>query len=219
MTENEPLAPAPEPQPRRERRPWRFGPPFWTITGLLSLVVNLVLLALVLSLGTQVFTLKRVVQDQVLGGLYQNFVLMDQAHIKTTIPVSTSVAAKFDLPLKTETTVILTEDTTIANASVARLTTGGMTIVNAPADIVLPAGTRLPIALDLSVPVDQQIPVNLNVQVDIPLRETELHEPFAGLQEVVRPYLLLLEGLPSNWGEVFCPPGGPLCRFINPITP
>ena len=190
----------------RPRRGWKFAPAFWTTASVLSLAVNLVLLAALLSIGRQLFAIKKVVEQQVLGGLYQNFVWMDQAHIKTTIPVSTQVKAQFDLPLNTHTVVVLTEDTTLANARVAHLTTGGLSIENAPATIILPAGTRLPVALDLTVPVNQMIPVNLNVEVDIPLNQTELHQPFVGLQEVVRPYYRLMKELPDTWGEALCGP-------------
>jgi hypothetical protein len=213
----------PPPAPRRRAprawtgRPLRIGPPFWTITGILSLVVNLVLIVLLLSLANQLFTLKKLVQEQVLGGLYENFVRMDQAHIRTTIPVNTSVAAQFDLPLQTNTVVVLTEPTLLENASVASLTIGGlgsgMTITNAPATILLAEGTRLPVALDLTVPVDQQIPVSLMVNVDIPLSETDLHQPFVGLQEVIRPYYLLLQETPDSWSDVICgPEPGALCQ-------
>ena len=211
--------PRPDPKPEPERRPARarrarklkIMPAFWTIASLFSLVVNIILVVILIGLGTQLFTLKKLVQEQLLGGLYQNFVQMDQAHITTTIPISTNVPAKFTLPLKTDTVVILTEDTLLTNASVVSLQTGGLTIYNAPATIMLPAGTRLPVALDLTVPVDQMIPVTLEVKVDIPLNQTQLHAPFAGLQEVVRPYYKLLADTPSSWDEVLCVPGGLLC--------
>ena len=155
------------------------------------------------------------VRDQVLAGLYANFILMDQASIKTTIPVSASVPAKFNLPLETETTVILSQDVTIRGARVS-LNTGGLTINNAPTDIVLPKGTRLPILLSLKVPVDQKIPVDLNVTVDIPLNQTELHTPFVGLQNVVAPYYHMLNSLPDSWSQIVCGnPPEPLClQFI-----
>lgn len=189
---------------RTSRREWKFAQAFWTVTSLLSLIVNVILVVALLSLGRQLFTLRGVVEEQVLGGLFKNFILMDEAHIQTTIPVSAQVPAKFDLPLKTDTVVVLTEDTVLDNARVARLTTGGLTIENAPATIVLPVGTRLPVALDLIVPVDQMIPVSLNVNVDIPLNQTDLHEPFVGLQEVVRPYYRMLDGMPGSWSEMMC---------------
>ena len=210
-----PAEDAPAQLPARPARRFHWMPAFWTIASVVSLLVNVILIAVLLSLGNQLFTLKKLVQDQVLGGLYQNFILMDQAHIKTTIPISTNVPAKFNLPLKTNTVVILTEATVLENAQVVKLQTGGLTILNAPATIELAAGTRLPVALDLNVVVDQMIPVKLDVNVDIPLSQTELHAPFAGLQEVIRPYYKMLEDVPDSWDQVLCVPSGGL--FCAPV--
>ena len=232
MESNEPIQPQPLPEPpvpqaaavKPKSRPGfklHFGPPFWTIASIISLLINVVLIVVLISVGGQLFTLKNLVEKQLIAGLYDNFILMDQAHIRTTIPVKTNVPAKFDLPLKTNTTVTLTEDTTIQNATVARLQVGGayngLLITNAPANIVLPAGTRLPIALDLTVPVNQTIPVSLNVMVDIPLNQTDLHKPFVGLQETVRPYYNLMEGLPNSWADVLCgKPDSAICGLFYP---
>ncbi len=227
--ENTPALPEPTAQPVETARPeakpaakpkakreFKIMPAFWTITSLLSLTINIILILVLFSLGNQLFNLKVLVQKQLLAGLYENFILMDQAHIKTTIPVSAEVPAKFTLPLKTNTVVVLTEDTVLENAQVVSLQTGGLAIYNAPATIKLAVGTRLPVALDLTVPVDQMIPVKLNVEVDIPLSETELHKPFAGLQEVIRPYYKLMNDLPNSWDEVLCGPDtGPLCSLVR----
>jgi hypothetical protein len=97
-----------------------------------------------------------------------------------TITGAISIIVKFDLPVKTNTTVTLTEDTFIKGASVS-LATSGLSIISAPTDITLPAGAVLPIALNIS------IPVNATVLVDIPLNQTELREPFNGLQNVLQP--------------------------------
>ncbi len=203
------------PQPRR--RTFKFWPAFWTVTGILSLVVNIILVVIVMALASQIFNLKSVLQTQLIGGLRQNFALMDQARIKTIIPVKAEVPAKFNLPLKTETTVTLTRETTIRRARVTALTTGGLSITNAPADIILPAGTLLPIELDLTVPVDQKIPVNLSVNVDIPLNQTDLHQPFTGLQKVIDPYYTMLSDLPGSWQELVCgPKPSDLCRLLFP---
>lgn len=197
----------PQPQRRRWIRAEKIGPAFWTISSLVSMLVNIILIVVLISLGKQLFTLKKVVGDQVLGGLYNNFVLMDDAHIRTTIPVSTEVPAKFDLPLNTTTTVTLTEDTTLPNATIYNFDAQGVVkITRASANIILPAGTKLPIALNLTVPVDQKIPVKLNVDVDIPLNRTELHEPFVGLRNVIGPYYNYLDTLPDSWPDVFCGP-------------
>lgn len=202
--------PAPAARPAEKRRFFRtekVGPAFWTIASIISLIVNVILVVVLIVLAQQLFTLKYIVQDQVLGGLYQNFVMMDQAHIRTTIPVSAQVPAKFTLPLKTNTTVTLTEDTRINNATIYELNAGGfLYIPRAGLNIMLPAGTQLPVALDLQVPVDQQIPVDLMVNVDIPLNQTELHQPFVGLRKVVEPYYSMLDALPGNWQQAICGP-------------
>lgn len=199
------------------RRKFNFWPAFWTVTGILSLMVNIILVVIIVALAGQIFNLKTVLQEQLIGGLRQNFALMDQARIKAVIPVQAEVPAKFNLPLKTETNVILKKDTAIRRARVTTLSTGGLTITNAPADITLPAGTVLPIELDLVVPVDQKIPVNLSVNVDIPLNQTDLHQPFTGLQKVVDPYYILLKDLPGSWQALVC--GSQPSNFCKALFP
>jgi hypothetical protein len=193
-----------------------FGSAFWTVASLLSLTVNIILIAVLIYLGTQFSTIKHMVRDDVLAGLYTNFALMDQASIQTTIPVHSQVPAKFNLPLDTNTVVVLSKDTRIPGARVT-LNTGGLTIVNAPTDITLPAGTRLPIHLSLEVPVDQQIPVDLSVDVNIPLNKTDLHTPFVGLQNVVAPYYVMVNNMPESWSQMLCgAPPNLLCKEIIP---
>ncbi len=139
-----------------------------------------------------------------LQGLYDNFQLMDEAHIKTDIVVEDTIPVQFDLTLNQPTTVTLTEPVTIYGAYV-EINTGALNI-SAPATVVLPEGLDLPILLDLVVPVDTTIPVKLNVAVDIPLDETDLHAPFAALKEVVRPlYCLVAPKALSLDGKVVCP--------------
>jgi hypothetical protein len=174
---------------------FNFGPPFWTIASVLSLTINVVLIIvlLVLLLNMKTLNLGSAVElgNGLLGGLYTNFEKMDRAHITRTIPVETSIPVKFDLQLNQQTSVVLSQAVTIDNALVT-VKTGGLNITNALTTIVLPQGTTLPIVLNLTVPVDQMVPVSLNVNVDIPLAETQLHEPFSGLQEVVKPFYCML---------------------------
>jgi len=179
----------------------KIGPAFWTIACLISLAVNLVLIVAVLILAKQVFGVKGIVEGQLIGGLYRNFVLMDEARITTTIQVHDEIPVRFDLPVVTNTTVTLTDDTRIRGVTI-NLRTGGLSITNAPANIVLPAGTKLPIALNITVPVSNTVPVNLTVPVDIPLNQTDLHEPFVGLQNVVSPFKQWMESLPDSRNEV-----------------
>jgi hypothetical protein len=182
--------------------PRSIGPGFWSLGSALSLILNVVLIIIVIILGVRLFAWKKLITDDVVGGLYYNFILMDQATIASTVEVEDTMPVQFDLPLKQETTVRLTQPTRIDGARVT-LSTGGLNIVNAPADIVLPEGTVLPVELDLVVPVNTTVPVQITVPVNIPLNETELHAPFVGLQEVVSPIYWWLRDLPSSWWEVF----------------
>lgn len=174
----------------------RWLPAFWTIASVMSILVNIVTLAIALVALRMVGVIQLTANDQfssLLGGLYNNFVKMDEAHIRTTIPIRQSVPAQFTLNVTGATDVVLTRDVTITNALVT-VQTGGLNIVNAVATIVLPQGTTLPVNIQgLSVPVDQQIPVAFDVGVDIPLNQTDLHEPFLGLRQVVEPWYCLVE--------------------------
>ena len=193
-----------------DRLLWRgkVGPAFWNIASLISISVNIILFIIILLLGRELFTLKNLVKDQLIDGLYTNFVKMDQAHIVTTIQVSDTIMVKdsipvvFDLPLNQETTVVLTKNTPVKNATIF------LNNQPVPLDIILRKGTPLNIALNLTVPVNQTVPVELTVPVDlvvpvdIALDNTDLHTPFVGLQDVVLPYKILLEDLPNSGDEI-----------------
>jgi hypothetical protein len=84
-----------------------FGSTFGTIASLLSLTVNVLLIIILFYLGSQLGTIKRMEKDDVLAGLYASFILIDQASIKTIIPINAQVPAKFNLPLDTDKVVTL----------------------------------------------------------------------------------------------------------------
>lgn len=187
------------PQERRERAVRTF----WSVGSGLSFLINFVLIVVVVVLLAQMHTFRTITQEKIVAGLYGNFVLMDRATIETTVIVEDNIAVQFNLPLQEDTVVVLTEDTAIEGATVS-MNTGGLNIVKAPTDIVLPKGTRLPVRLDLQVPVDTEIPISLTVPVSIPLNETELHKPLVGLQEVVEPLYQLLSSPASSWSKAPC---------------
>lgn len=180
-------------------RKFKFLPAFWTIASVMSFTVNLVLLivlaVLLQNLSAVGVTLTKL-PEHLLGGLYHNFVKMDEAHIKTTIPVSKEIPVQFTLNVSGPTNVTLSEDVRI-NGAFVTVFTGGLNINNARANIVLPKGTVLPIQIDnLVVPVDQKVLAELDVAVDIPLNQTELHPPFVGLRRVVEPFYCMLYDCP-----------------------
>lgn len=193
--------------------PRRFGPAFWTATGILSLVVNSVLIALVIILLGQVSTMRSALSAandlkslplDTISGLYRNFEAMEAAHIRTVIPLETMVPVTLTVCIKTGTSVVINQDVTIPNARVT-VQTGGLNISNALTTIVLPGNTALPVNLDLCVPLETTILVKLNVDVDIPLAKTDLNAPFTGLQDVIAPlYCLLDKQALTSQGTLVC---------------
>lgn len=179
----------------------RYTHAFWNVTSWLSLLVDAILIAVVIILMFYVRRLNLKVNEltslssmpvEAVSGLYTNFEKMNSAHIVTTIPYDTQIPVQFELQINQQTEVVLSQDTPINGARVT-LTTGGLEISGAPANIVLPAGTRLPIMLALTVPVDKQVPVHLLVPVDINLALTDLGIPFTGLMDVLEPMYCLLD--------------------------
>jgi hypothetical protein len=211
----QPSAPAASPAKAPGRRlfePAKTLPAFWTVASAVSLLVNIVLIVALILLGRELFVLKALVGDKLIGGLYENFIFMDQAHIKTDISVTDTIPISFTLPISQDTVVVLTQNTAINGANV-RINTGGMAI-NSAANIVLPAGTNLPVHLELNIPVTTTVPIKINVPVDIPLQQTELHKPFIGLQQVVAPFYNLLQPQMKGPQDLpVCDPLSALCTF------
>lgn len=200
-----------DPAPKSGNSFW--GPRFWTTASAISLTINIVITIILIILVISVYRLKldmaKVMNAgtaliDLPGGLYSNFEKMERANIQTNVVVNTTIPVKFDLQLNQQTNVILSQDVTITNALVT-VNTGGLNISRANTTIVLPAGTTLPVNLALTVPVDQQVPVTLNVPVNIPLRDTQLNDPFVGLQNVIKPLYCLLDPEAVNMdGESIC---------------
>ncbi|MCF6278678.1 MAG: hypothetical protein L3J16_08020, partial [Anaerolineales bacterium] len=187
---------------RKEKQPFttreKMLRSLWTLTSEISRTVNIgvvIVLALVFMYFPRGYKLPDGIGPKtltnLLQGLYENFELMDAAHITTSIQLQDEIPVQFDLELKQPTNVIFGGDVVISGAYVVINT--AVIDISAPAVVTLPAGTNLPILLDLSVPVDTTVPVDLTVNVNIPLEETDLHTPFVGLQNVVRPLYCLVE--------------------------
>jgi hypothetical protein len=197
-------------------RPYLWGGGEWRpaarrLAIIIPFAINLILIILLGVLAQQLFTIKNFINQDLIGGLYYNFVLMDRAHITTTVQVndtilvSDTIPVVFDLELAQDTEVVLTRDTPIVNATIF------LNNQPVPLDLTLRAGTPLNINLDLTVPVSQTVPVeldvpiSLNVPVDIALADTNLHEPFVGLQNVVAPYFWKLYESNDSWADFsFC---------------
>ncbi|KAF0108337.1 MAG: hypothetical protein FD146_911 [Anaerolineaceae bacterium] len=200
----------------RLKIPWKYRlrPDFglarraaWDVSAIASLLVNAVLLTVVIILAFQVKTLKGTVNG-LLGGLYDNFVRMDNSVISTTINVpELSIPLNFTLPVvQEETYVTLTRDVTIRNAIVG--------VLSQPTTVVLPRGTSLPVSLNMNVQVNTTVVVkDVKVPVTIQLATANspdpnvanLHGAFIGLQNTVGPFYCLLDpGAKDYTGAFIC---------------
>jgi hypothetical protein len=163
---------------------------YWDVAATFSLIINAFLIGILIIMAGQIKNLRTTVNG-LFGGLYSNFVKMDQATINTTFMVNAQIPLDLRLPISQNTEVVLTRDVSIPGAHVVINT--GILNINAKANISIPAGTTLPIALNLEVPVHSMIPISLQVPVSIPMNQTGLHEPFTGLQTSLRPLYCMLD--------------------------
>lgn len=168
-------------------------PTFWKAMIITSFVINMLLVfVLVLiagfflrwraqigetTLGARDFARANVVELRDVVQQLQN------AHIKTTIPLNQPLPVHLDVPIDQTTLVTTTADVPISVPAFIDMGPFGQLHPNV--NLALPAGTRLLIALKLNVPLDTTIPVKLDVPVDIAMKDTELAPQFRRLGGVV----------------------------------
>ena len=202
----------PEPQPLQEpekavkpqgmRRREKFLRALWTITSLISMAINIVAIIVIVILIWAYRSIKVpesiniTMATNLLNGLYSNFEKLDRATIRTIIPVDAQIPLDISVPVQTTTQITLADSVVIPNAQVV-INTGGLNI-NSSARVTLPAGTPLTVNLNFNLPVQTSIPIHLDVPVNIPMAETELHDPFVGLQDVVQPLYCLVDQNATN---------------------
>ena len=180
----------------------RFLRALWTIASLISMAVTIVVIILAVVAFRAYRDIKLpegvdiTMANKFLGGLYANFEKLDRATIRATIPVDAQIPLDISVPVQTTTQITLADSVVIPNAQVV-INTGGLNI-NSNARVTLPAGTPLSVNLNFDLPVQTSIPVHLDVPVVIPMAETELHEPFVGLQDVVQPIYCLVDPNATN---------------------
>ena len=169
---------------------------------LFSFIVNLILIIVLIILGLLIFEIKNQIATPLISGLHSSFVGLDEAVIDWTIPVRASVPVQLDIPLQQNTIVVLTDNVPLTVS--ANITLPGVgELNNATVNLSLPVGLQLPVALNLNVPVrDQQLPVSLDVRAVIPLRDTQLHDPFDNLRLMFEPLAVALSNLPGGFNEV-----------------
>lgn len=188
----------------------------WTSFGL-----NLVLFAVVITLGWFIFTQsERVTQTvgtvQAFAGnnvaeLQDVVAKLEDSTIIYTVPLTTRLPVELEVPINSSTIlnerniVTLTEPVPL-NVPASIVFPGGGGNLNATVNIQLPPGLQLPVNLDMNVRLQTEIPIdNLEVPVNIPLAETELGPQFRRLGAIVdrlvepaAPLLILPETPPDS---------------------
>ncbi len=179
-------------------KPWQA---FKTFAIIFSFTVNIILLIVLLLIAPLIIPIVDSIAKPIVGGLNNSFVDMSKATIVRTINVEDEIPIAFDLPLDTETDVVLAKAVPLSVPAQFNLPGGGGSI-NGQVAIELPQGLVLPVQLKLDVPVEEQIPVTLAVDVEIPLQETDLGQPFNTLRGLFEPLNNLLIKLPDSNDEL-----------------
>ncbi len=172
----------------------RYLPAFWTVACIFSLLVNIFLIAVLISFGRGFFELKALISDGLLTDATNNLAMMDKAHIVTTVPVETTVQLQdnlpvvFDVPINQDTQLLLVKDTRIPNAYIYLNNTAVTTELTLPALTPIQANLNLTIPVSTTVPVDITVPITMQVPVDIAINQTDLHQSIVSLQGAIEPY-------------------------------
>ena len=162
------------------------GPTIWTVGVVLSVVANLILLSMLLGRDDGFGA-----AGELLPSMYVNLERLEQAHIRATLPVQTTLALEGGMPLNATTSIVLAEDVAVQGAHVTINT--ALFNIDAPANVTLPAGTTLPVELDLALPLQSGVPISMNVPIDIAVSATELQPIIQAMKETLRPLVCSTE--------------------------
>jgi len=205
MTENSVVAVAEKPT----RRPGLNGHKIWkafkNFAIVFSFVTNLVLVIIVLLLIVPppgiVIKAKDQIVEPLLGNLDGAFAALGDTDINTTVQINHQLPVQFDLPLKQNSVVVLTEAVPL-QATTTFMLPGGGGAINGTVSLNLPVGMKLPVSLDLNVPVNATIPVVMQVPVAIPLDEAGMGPAITQLRGVFMPLIDLLAATPDSLNPV-----------------
>jgi len=204
--EPEQMTPQPEAKPKRRVIP-RLWNAFKNIAILFSFLVNIVLVVVVAILVLQadsIFSLKTEVAEPLLADLDQAFEALGETTIQSTIYITDTIPVVFDIPLKQNTDVILTQPVPLAMPAQFLLPGGGGAI-NGTVIMSLPLGQALPVTLEISVPVSTTVPIIMEVPVTIELSEAGMGPAIEQLRAVLRPVAGFVQSLPDTPEELLQP--------------
>lgn len=166
-----------------------------------SFAVNFVLIIVLLLILPLILPAKNQIVEPLLDGLHSNFIAMDDATIRATIPVSANVPIAFVLPIQNSPAVVVLSEPVPLNVPASFTFPGSGGQINGRVALTLQTGTVLPVTINMTVPVETEIPIVLDVPAIIPMSQTELHDPFNNLRLLLEPYVLLIDNTPDTWSE------------------
>ncbi len=121
-----------------------------------------------------------------LGELMTSIEGLQNAHIRTNIPINQQLPISLEVPVNQQTSVRTTAPVPMVVPAQFTLPGGGGQI-NGNVALSLPAGLELPINLNIAIPISSTIPVKLDIPVDIAIKDTELADDVTRLDGLVRP--------------------------------
>jgi len=187
--------------------------PNFQFKNAISPLINIILIVVIILISREVSSLKRMLMGNVLGGIYLSIGQIDQVTLNTEARFDDSIKVDFPLQINQSAEVVLRSDTFIPGAIIS-ISTGGLNIEKAPADIILPAGSRLPVQLDMTVPVNTTIPVSFTLPISLQVSGSDLHQPLVDLQNVLKPYLFdYMEGSKTTKDLAACKVFGFICKW------
>ncbi|CAG0928811.1 hypothetical protein TFLX_01075 [Thermoflexales bacterium] len=196
-TNKTPVSPvAAQTDPVRKSRRRKFWDAAKTLSLVVSMFVNVILIVAVVILANQVGAIKLTLAN-VLGQLDSAFEGLGLAVISDTIKISQQVPVQFDLPLNQDTVV-----TTLGPVPIntqATFSLGQFGSINGTVSLQLPTGTSLPVHLELNVPVSSSIPVVFDQPIAIPLADKGLGPVVAKLRAALSPIIGLVQKMPDRF--------------------
>jgi hypothetical protein len=173
----------------------KYLPAFWTVACIFSLIVNIILIAVLTSIGHSFFEFKALISNSLVNEASKSLEMMDKAHIVTTVPVQTTVQLRdnlpvvFDLVIDQNTQLSLIKDTTISGARIYLNNTAVTTDLTLPVNTPFLTNLNTTIPVSTTVPVDITVPITMQVPVDIAVnQQTDLHQSIVGMQGAIAPF-------------------------------
>ncbi len=111
---------------------------------------------------------------------------LQNAHIRTNIPIDQQLPIALDVPVNQQTSVRTTSPVPLVVPARFTLPGGGGQI-NGSVALSLPAGMELPVNLSMTIPIAATVPVKFDVPVDIPMQNTELADDLERMHRAVEP--------------------------------